>query len=60
MCKESNCKKRPNYNFINETIGLYCFTHKIENMVDIKSKKCIDSTCNKLPIFNFIGETKGL
>ena len=48
MCKENNCKIRPRYNIKGETKALYCFQHKLENMVDIKGKKCIYENCKNI------------
>jgi len=46
-----DCNTRPNFNFENEKQGIYCFTHKKENMIDVMHGKCLD--CNKRPTFNF-------
>jgi len=43
-----------------ETKGLYCDTHKLDGMVDVKNKKCIHEGCKKQPNYNVEGETKGL
>jgi hypothetical protein len=40
-----------------ETTADYCFTHKLENMVNVKSKRCIHENCDKIPNFNNFGET---
>ena len=40
-CIFENCKTRPNYNIKGETKALYCLSHKTENMVDVRNKKCI-------------------
>ena len=60
MCKENNCKIKPFYNIEGETKALYCFQHKLENMVDIVSNKCIYENCKIIPIYNVEGETKGV
>jgi hypothetical protein len=52
--------KNPVFNIPTETKGLYCFDHKLENMIDIKSKRCIQEGCMKHPTFNIPTETKGL
>ena len=39
-CRNPECNKTPSYNFINETIKLYCKEHKLVDMVNIKKKKC--------------------
>jgi len=52
-CTKKYCKSQASFNYK----GLkpkYCFTHKKENMIDVKNKKCI--TCNKhQPRFNKSG-----
>jgi hypothetical protein len=59
MCKEKDCKKRPNFNKEGETTPLYCSAHKKEGMVDVKHKKtCLE--CKKQPYFNKAGETTAL
>ncbi len=45
-CKQEGCNTQPVYNFKNETRGLYCFKHKIEGMIDIKSPRCQYKDCN--------------
>jgi len=51
-----DCKKRPVFNFENETKAIYCTEHKKANMINVKSKTCLD--CKKIPVFNFENETK--
>ena len=54
-CINISCEKEASHNYKNENKRLYCKSHKLTNMVDIKSKKCIK--CNiKIPIFNYINE----
>ena len=36
--------------------GIYCNKHKLENMVDVQSKKCI--LCDKTPLFNYENENE--
>jgi len=60
MCNREGCKTRPNYNNDGETKALYCTTHKLEGMVDVKSKTCIHPGCKKQPAYNNDGETKAL
>jgi hypothetical protein len=52
--------KQPVYNLPTETKALYCNFHKKENMIDIKSKRCIEQNCMKIPNFNLRSETKAL
>jgi hypothetical protein len=60
MCKEKDCKIRPNYNKEGETKALYCLKHKLNGMVDIKNKTCIYPNCTIRPVFNIEGDTKAL
>ena len=43
MCKciHEGCKTRTNFNIEEDNIALYCSVHKLDGMIDIKSKKCI-------------------
>ena len=54
------CKKRPAFNVSGETTSLYCSTHKLQGMVDVKHIHCFYEGCKKIPVFNIEGETKGL
>ena len=49
-CLNKNCEKRANFNYknylsINIRTNIYCSNHKLKNMIDIISKKCIN--CKK-------------
>jgi hypothetical protein len=66
-CLNKNCNKRASYNYkdylsINHIKCrklIYCKSHKLGNMIDIISKKCI--TCNdKQPVFNYKDEKNAL
>ena len=59
-CKIKRCKIRAFYNYENEMKGLYCNTHKLENMIDVLSSKCIFENCKIRPHYNYENETKGL
>jgi hypothetical protein len=59
-CIEIDCNKRPNYNLSNETRGLYCSKHKLDNMINVTSKRCIYINCSKQPIYNIPSESTGL
>ena len=59
ICINNKCSKISNFNYKNESKALYCADCKLENMIDIKSKKCIK--CNiKRPNFNYKDESKPL
>jgi hypothetical protein len=58
-CKIEACFNYKNFKEINIRKHIYCSKHKLKNMIDIKSKKCIE--CNtKHPIFNYKYEKKAL
>jgi hypothetical protein len=46
-----------NYNIGNEK-ALYCYTYKLEGMINIKDKTCIYSNCKTRPIYNKEGDCK--
>jgi len=52
-CKFNNCIKSPNYNYKGEKKRLYCNSHKLEGMIDVKNKPCENIDCIKLPVFNY-------
>ena len=60
MCIYKDCNKSPNSNYPYETKSIYCSTHRLEGMVDIKHKKCINENCNKIPSFNHPHEKRGI
>ena len=39
-CLVENCNTIPNYNIIGETKGIYCNSHKLLNMINVKTKYC--------------------
>jgi hypothetical protein len=60
ICVHDGCKTQPVYNVEGETTALYCFTHKLEGMVDVKHKKCVHPDCKTRPHYNIEGETTAL
>jgi hypothetical protein len=60
MCIHPDCKTRPHYNKEGETKALYCASHKLYGMVDVKHPTCIHPDCNTQPNYNKEGETKAL
>jgi len=44
-CIYPNCKTQPVYNYENETKAIYCASHKLENMVNVKNKTCKNNWC---------------
>ena len=59
-CLEVDCNIIPNYNYEGEKQGLYCATHKKDNMTDIINRRCLEKDCTKQPVFNYNGEKIGL
>jgi EsV-1-7 cysteine-rich motif len=38
----------------------YCCLHKLENMTDVKTRKCAENGCSLRPTFNMAGEKKAI
>lgn len=56
-CQFVECKvKNACFNHEGKTGGIYCKTHKEEDMVDVISTRCRSSNCIKRPSFNNIDE----
>ncbi len=47
-CIYENCNKQPLFNLINEKKPIYCSNHKLENMIDVKHKRCIDCNTDRI------------
>jgi len=60
MCFRDGCKVIPNYNYEGEMKGIYCGTHRLEGMVDVKHTRCISDGCKVQPYYNYEGKKKGL
>ena len=60
MCKEKDCNTRPIYNYEGEKQALYCKTHKLDGMIDVKHKTCKEKDCNTQPIYNYEREKQAL
>jgi hypothetical protein len=56
MCIFENCKTRPIFNYQNEKKGIYCSSHKLDGMINVRSKTCINPNCKKIPTFNYHNE----
>ena len=44
LCKDKFCKKQASFDYPNGK-GVYCFTHKLEDMINIKIKHCHETGC---------------
>ena len=52
-CVYDGCNTQPSCNYPSEYKGIYCNTHKLENMIDAKNKRCVYDGCNTLPSCNY-------
>jgi hypothetical protein len=55
MVKCKDCDKYASYG-ISGGKAVYCFLHKLENMINIYTKKCIEEGCTTQAHYNFINE----
>ena len=58
-CAFEGCETRPGFNY-NNLNPLYCFKHKLDNMISVISEKCQYENCLTLPIYNYAGNPKGI
>jgi hypothetical protein len=56
-CNHPNCDKRPSFNYLTETVAIFCKVHKLIDMKDIKHKRCNNDGCDKQPSYNYPNET---
>ena len=42
------------------TQGLFCASHRLTDMVNVKQKRCAAEACNNRPSFNHLGESTGI
>jgi hypothetical protein len=59
-CIELSCLKQACYNYKDKSNGIYCNTHKKDNMIDIINKKCKENNCIITATFNYENEMGGL
>jgi hypothetical protein len=57
LCYNKTCDKTASFNVVGGK-PLYCSEHKLDNMINVKHKKCLE--CNKIPYFNYINEKTGI
>ena len=61
MCEKTNCViKFPCFNYLGEIEGLYCKSHKLDEMIDIINEICLEQGCNIQSTYNYPCETKAL
>jgi len=53
-CQHKDCLKIPAFNYKNSNIGIYCFDHKLEDMVNVKSNIC--QFCKLQATFGYQGD----
>ena len=58
ICVFDDCDKRSSFNFENKKKALYCSKHKLNDMINVKDKRCLN--CDKQPIYNYKNEKNGL
>ena len=54
------CGKHANFNISMINWGRFCSKHKLNNMIDIRHKRCIEPNCLIQPVFNVITESEGI
>ena len=59
-CNFEGCKIIPQFNFEGLKKGLFCFTHKLEGMIDVKHKRCEYKGCKTRSAYNIEGNSKAL
>ena len=59
-CNHPDCKTRPIYNYEGETKAIYCATHKLDGMINVKNKSCNHPNCKIIPVYNYEGKTKAI
>ena len=60
LCQYDGCKIRPFYNYEGEAKAIFCSTHKLKNMVNVKDKTCQHEGCNIIPNYNYKGQSKAI
>jgi hypothetical protein len=48
------------YAYENDKNNLYCKSCKLDDMIDIKNKRCLFEGCNKQQLYNFEGKTNAI
>ena len=55
-CIFDECNKYSSFNYENIKDAIYCDTHKLAGMTNVKSRKCLFIGCKIRPNFNYINE----
>ncbi len=56
LCIHEKCCTIASFNILSEKNGLYCSSHKMEGMENVRGKKCAFKACKIGPIYNIEGE----
>ncbi len=57
-CKFDQCSKHGTYGIPGDKTVVYCKAHAKNDMIDVKSKRCIEDGCNKQPSYGLPGDKK--
>jgi hypothetical protein len=55
-----SCNKKSLYNYKGETDILYCYEHKLENMINLRNPRCIYEDCLIQASYNTKGKTNSI
>jgi len=56
ICKNKDCDKMARFNKSTEKKPLYCFEHKLENMVNVNKKNCQSEKCKNKALYGLINK----
>jgi hypothetical protein len=59
-CTFNGCTVKASFNLPWEKQGIFCNTHKLLNMINVVTIKCLHVGCNTHPIFNMPHKKKGI
>lgn len=59
-CRSIGCNVEACFNYSMEEFGLMCVNHRLNNMIDIKNRRCLHDICTIQPLFNYKGQTRGI
>ena len=54
-CIENDCEIQPIFNYPNEKNRLYCNTHKLDGMINVKDRRCLTPLCDTRPSDKYKG-----
>lgn len=56
-CAAPNCNRRSSFNYINAASGLFCGQHKLEGMINVRTKQLaaqFERVCLQLSVPNYV------